>query len=101
MSSIAVLSKNSAILEKLKPALLANRILFSPADKQAIESITIDTVSRFKGMESPFVILFADSELADHEELSYVAISRARSHLYIIGNLEGTLLSAALNKAAY
>ena len=52
-------------------------------------------------MESPFVILFADSELADHEELSYVAISRARSHLYIIGKLEGTLLSVALNKAAY
>lgn len=101
MSSITVLSKNSGILEKLKPALLANRILFSPADKQSIESITIDTVSRFKGMESPFVILIADRELSDHEELSYVATSRARSHLYIVGNMEGTLLSAALSKVTY
>jgi hypothetical protein len=98
MSSIAVLSKNSGILDRLKPGLLANRILFSPADKYAIESITLDTVSRFKGMESPFVILFADRELSDHEELSYVATSRARSHLYIIGNIEGTLLRAALDK---
>jgi hypothetical protein len=31
MSSIAVLSKNVGILERLKPALFANRILFSAA----------------------------------------------------------------------
>ena len=100
MSSIAVLSKNTGILEKLKPTLLANRILFSQADKHSIESITLDTVSRFKGMESPFVILFVDRELCDHEELSYVATSRARSHLYIIGNIEGTLLSSAIDKVS-
>jgi hypothetical protein len=96
MSSITVLSKNSRILERLKPGLLSNRILFSPADKHAVESITLDSVSRFKGMESPFVILLADRELAEHKELSYVAISRARSHLFIVGNIEDTLLSAAL-----
>ena len=96
MSSIAILSKNVAILERLKPALFANRILFSTADKFSIESITLDTVLRFKGMESPFVILFADRDLADHEEMSYVATSRARSHLYIVGSVSGTVLGSAL-----
>jgi len=96
MSSIAVLSKSSGTIERLKPALLGNRILFSTADKHAIESLTLDTVSRFKGMESAFVILLVDRELADHAELSYVAISRARSHLYIVGNIDGTILSTAL-----
>ena len=98
MSSIAVLSKNVGILERLKPALFANRILFSAADKFSIDSITLDTVLRFKGMESPFVIIFSDRDLADHAELSYVATSRARSHLYIVGNVSGTLLGSALER---
>ena len=98
MSSIAVLSKNVGILERLKPALFANRILFSAADKFSIDSITLDTVLRFKGMESPFVIVLSDRDLADHAELSYVATSRARSHLYIVGNVSGTLLGSALER---
>ena len=96
LSSIAILSKNASMLERAKPALFANRILFSTADKFSVESITLDTVLRFKGMESPFVLLFADRDLADHEEMSYVATSRARSHLYIVGNVSGTVLGSAL-----
>ncbi|MCH9841480.1 MAG: hypothetical protein K0U56_10525 [Actinomycetia bacterium] len=49
-------------------------------------------------MESPFVILYADQDLADHEEMSYVAASRARSHLFIVGNVSGTILGSALER---
>ena len=76
----------------------AKKILFSTADKFSFESITLDTVLRFKGMESPFVILYADRDLADHAEMSYVATSRARSHLYIVGSVSGTILGSALEK---
>lgn len=84
------------MLNKIKPSLLASRILFKTADRHGIESLTLDTVCNFKGMEAPFVIIFCDRELANSEELSYVAASRARSHLYVVGDFAGTVLESAL-----
>jgi len=49
------------------------------------DKIIIDTIRRFKGLESPVVILVVTPEVALNEELLYVAISRARTHLFIIG----------------
>ena len=49
------------------------------------DKIIIDTIRRFKGLESPVVILVVTPEVALNEELLYVAISRARTHLFMIG----------------
>jgi superfamily I DNA and RNA helicase len=95
-SSIAVLARSSSLLNRIKPALLTNRILFKTAERHGVESITLDTAYNFKGMEAPFVIIFCDKDLSNSEELSYVSASRARSHLYIVGDFRGTVLESAL-----
>ena len=50
-------------------------------------TILIDTIQRFKGLESPIVILWGldDIDLSQHQELLYVGMSRAKSLLVIAG----------------
>ncbi|EPX60590.1 hypothetical protein D187_001744 [Cystobacter fuscus DSM 2262] len=50
--------------------------------------LTVDTIRRFKGLERPVVIVVADQSLLADKELAYVALSRARSHLIVIGSKE-------------
>lgn len=57
---------------------------------------TVETVRDFKGLESPVVVLLADRQLAKDRELAYVAISRARSRLHVVGPVAGTPLGRAL-----
>ena len=47
--------------------------------------ITIDSVRRFKGLEKPVIIVIVTDELLEKEEWIYVALSRARSLLVLIG----------------
>jgi len=54
------------------------------------DSVLVDTVSRFKGLESPIVFLWGLQELhpdIDRESL-YVGFSRAKSRLYLVGTEE-------------
>lgn len=48
-------------------------------------TITVETVRRFKGLERPVVIVVADSHMVRDPEMPYVALSRARSHLVVVG----------------
>lgn len=50
-------------------------------------TVLIDTIQRFKGLESPIVILWGlDAiDLARNEELLYVGMSRAKSLLVVVG----------------
>jgi DNA helicase IV len=48
-------------------------------------SVVIDTVRRFKGLESKIVILVLTKDMISKTELLYVATSRARNHLIILG----------------
>jgi len=50
-------------------------------------TVLIDTIQRFKGLESPVVILWGldTIDLARSEELLYVGISRAKSLLVVVG----------------
>jgi len=46
--------------------------------------VVFESVHRFKGLESP-VIIFAEAEsLVNREDVLYVALSRARSHLIVV-----------------
>lgn len=51
-------------------------------------TVLIDTIQRFKGLESPAVILWGldTIDLARSEELLYVGMSRAKSLLIVVGN---------------
>jgi len=48
--------------------------------------VRVSTIHAYKGLESPFVLL-VDADLVQTDELLYVAISRAQSHLTILGQL--------------
>lgn len=54
------------------------------------KTVLIDTIQRFKGLESPVVILWGlDAiDLARSEELIYVGMSRAKSLLVLVARLE-------------
>ena len=51
--------------------------------------VTVETVRRFKGLDSPVVILFLPERYLDEVEMLYVAISRAQVKLIIIGEQSG------------
>jgi len=48
-------------------------------------SITLDTVRRFKGLESCIVIIVVDDKLSRTDELCYVSLSRGRTRVFLIG----------------
>ena len=54
-------------------------------ERPAEDKIIIDTIRRFKGLESQIVILIVTSDVVLNEELLYVAISRARTQIFMIG----------------
>ena len=51
-------------------------------------TVLIDTIQRFKGLESPIVILWGldTIDLSQRQELLYVGMSRAKSLLVIVGS---------------
>ena len=53
-------------------------------------TVLIDTIQRFKGLESPIVILWGldTVDLSKSQELIYVGISRAKSLLIVVGRAE-------------
>ncbi len=48
--------------------------------------VAVSTVADFKGLESRFVVLLATRDMSDVPELAYVALSRARVHLSVVGS---------------
>jgi hypothetical protein len=68
---------------------LANRTL-SWDDSPTAESIRVATIYGFKGLESDVVILAESNHLLHRtrwKELCYVALTRARHHLIVLGDL--------------
>jgi hypothetical protein len=74
-SDIAVLSPCIAALEELA----------KPLCDQVSAGLTLSTIVDFKGLERRFVFVLATRELSDIPELAYVALSRARVHLTVVG----------------
>ena len=48
-------------------------------------SIVVDTIARFKGLESLVVVVICTPQMLSNRELPYVAFSRARTHLVLMG----------------
>jgi superfamily I DNA/RNA helicase len=64
------------------------------ADKNEENAVIIDTIRRFKGLEKRIVIIASTPKLIGERELIYVAVSRARTHLIIVGDIRGLKQSA-------
>jgi len=59
--------------------------LESPLRDEIYEGLAITTIADFKGLERRFVVVLATRDISDAPELAYVALSRARVHLSVIG----------------
>ena len=95
---IAVLCEDENIAKQIRLDLGKERIPSSNSRDTGI-SLVVDTIASFKGLEAAFVILVLGKSTARNQEQSYVGISRARTHLFIIGSIENTPLNSALEIA--
>lgn len=51
----------------------------------SFDGLTIAHIREFKGLECQAAVLVASREIADQFELAYVALSRARAHMTVLG----------------
>lgn len=83
---IAILAATEAQLRALVPTSVLGKIPVGNCERADPNAIAVDTIRRFKGLDSKVIILFANPELAYEPELAYVAISRARTLLIALGD---------------
>lgn len=96
---VAVLVPGHGDVERVGQALDRARIGWRRADQNLAGAVTVETIRRFKGLEAPVVILLVD-RAACQGETAYVAVSRARSRLFVLGNVAGTPLGKAVAEAS-
>ncbi|CAG9234820.1 nuclease-related domain-containing DEAD/DEAH box helicase [Burkholderia vietnamiensis] len=89
-SDIAVLlakTPKQALFDRLSRTTLPGGVGWS-LENRARNAIFVDTVSRFKGLEAPIVILWIGSESLTEEsrETLYVGLSRAKHLLHVVGD---------------
>ncbi|WP_438044989.1 AAA family ATPase [Sorangium sp. So ce128] len=85
---IAILVAREQDMGALAPGGRMGARIAVPCGPRRAGALTLDTVRRFKGLERPVVIIIADENLVRDKELAYVALSRGRSHLIVIGSTE-------------
>ncbi len=95
-ADIAVLVPDEKAAKDIRSRLLAAKVKVSDAVTRAPESVVVETIMRFKGLEAVTVVVLADRICANSGELSYVGVSRARALLVVVGPVTGTLLGRAL-----
>ncbi|MEI9989014.1 MAG: ATP-binding domain-containing protein [Rhizomicrobium sp.] len=89
--SSAVAAARRLIKEKVVPGEIV--VLTAEEESGAVirnrtgfpEGVEVSTIRNFKGLERKVIILATSRELADEAELAYVALSRARTHLVVVG----------------
>jgi superfamily I DNA/RNA helicase len=97
---IAILGATPKIVSETKGRLLTARISVSEALTRASQSIVVDTIASFKGLEALVTVMAVDHTSANSAELCYVGASRARALLVVAGPIAGTALERALVAAA-
>ncbi len=67
------------------------------SESRSATGMCISQITDFKGLESPIVFVLAWPKLEIDRENAYVAVSRARSRLFVVGDFQGTQLGRALD----
>lgn len=89
-SQIVVLTPNSAAKSALDENAALGNLRLTWGIEPGANQVRVSSIHGFKGLESDVVILAETSRFADSRtgrRLAYVALSRARHHLVVIGNL--------------
>ena len=82
---IAILVSTEKVAEEFMKISHRNSFRTCPADRQSKKCVVVDSIRRFKGLERRVVIIAGTPEIVTDIELPYVGLSRARTHLIIIG----------------
>lgn len=99
-SQVAVLFENVLNIDFFVESLKEKNIVSRSSLSSPSSGVVVDTVANFKGLESPVVIIMATPTLEWDKKSCYVAVSRARMSLYVVGANEETLLSNAVSNSA-
>lgn len=83
--AIAVIHAHEADRALLCPGDVIGRWKAVRAGEGGSDAIVVDTAQRFKGLESRVVVLVASGHFATLREHAYVALTRAKTHLILIG----------------
>ncbi|HNX01348.1 MAG TPA: NERD domain-containing protein [Candidatus Cloacimonadota bacterium] len=86
-SDITILIASRQDISECSPISFLKEIAYRSADDYEKDAVTLDTVRRFKGLDSRVVILAATSNLIGDRESIYVGLSRARTHLIVVGKI--------------
>jgi superfamily I DNA and RNA helicase len=97
LGDICLLVRDKDTREKVQYAFLKRGFPSTNAPNKSYNSLCVETIARFKGLESNIVITLCDFELANSMEMSYISLSRARSRFFLIGNVDRTLFQGAIN----
>ncbi len=87
--SIAVLiagHPKECFYDLLKSEPLPKHASWSREEHFQKNSVLMDTVKRFKGLERDVIFLWVNQEAVSNDALMYVGISRAKSVLYVVGD---------------
>ena len=84
----AVLVYSSEEVKKIRKILESSDMLCRSCDETNHSAIVVDTIRRFKGLENGCVVLALSEQAVNDRELIYVAVSRARTLLCILGTPE-------------
>jgi superfamily I DNA and RNA helicase len=82
---IAVLVETEDDIKRLTPGAKCAGLAVVTSSAMKMEALTVDTIRSFKGLESRVVIAVCSSRMSIEKELPYVAFSRARVHLILLG----------------
>lgn len=82
---IAVVASSAELVAQLAASGKIGGELITNAASPDDDAVTVDTIRRFKGLERSAIILIATSDIVSIPELSYVALSRARTFLSACG----------------
>ncbi|MFC1579157.1 NERD domain-containing protein [Pseudomonadota bacterium] len=87
LGDITILVADQHALDKLRDdkGVRVGRHRATDAEHRDSERLCVDTVRRFKGLESPVILLVANADMASTAELLYVGITRAQVLLEIFG----------------
>jgi len=95
---IAVLAPNANAANDIKTRLFAAKVKSTNAVEPVSNAVVVETIARFKGLESVATVILADRVCANNSELSYVGVSRARALLIVVGPIADTALGRALRE---
>ena len=86
-SDIAVLVTSAQKIAEFAPDARLDGVECRNAEAIDLDFLILDTIRRFKGLERRVVIIAATPDMTGDRELIYVATSRARAYLVIVGNV--------------